>query len=274
MLIHSALVDQCSDKQVRAVVAHELGHIRCKHTFYRTVANGFAPVAALASSLPGGSLIALALQWHLFDWVRKSELSADRFALLVTGDLDAVQEVIIQLAGGSSSLRDELSTDEFRGQAKEFRDISAARQKNRSMMDKIEYYVTELMLNPDLSTHPLPAVRFVELEDWVQSRQYKLLCDGNLREAENHPFQYLPDTVLDDDFDPSVMDGAMAATPVLQQAATEIAGKWKNWSARMSAPAQSQAQPNATHPAGWYPDPGGADLQRWWDGSVWTDRTR
>lgn len=274
MLIHSALVDQCSDKQVRAVIAHEMGHIRCKHTFYRTVANGFAPVAALASSLPGGSLIALALQWHLFDWVRKSELSADRFALLVTGDLDAVQEVIIQLAGGSSSLRDELSTDEFRAQAKEFRDVSEARQKNRSMMDKVEFYVTELMLNPDLSTHPLPAVRFVELEDWAQSQQYRLLCDGNLREAENHPFQYLPDTVPDDDFDPSVMEGAMAATPVLQQAATEIAGKWKNWSTKMAVPAQTQAQSKTTHPAGWYRDPGGADLQRWWDGSSWTDQTR
>jgi Zn-dependent protease with chaperone function len=207
ILIHSALVDQFSESQVRAVVAHELGHIRCKHTFYRTVASGFAPVAALASSFAGGSLIALALQWHLFDWFRKSELSADRFALLVTGDLDAVQGVLVQLAGGSSSLRDELSTDEFRAQAKEFKDASEARQRNQSMMDKIEYYVTELMLNPDLSEHPLPAVRFVELEDWAQSHQYELLCQGNLIEAEKHPFQYLPDTVADEDFDPSVMEG-------------------------------------------------------------------
>jgi Zn-dependent protease with chaperone function len=220
MLVHSALVDQCSEKQIRAVIAHELGHIRCKQTFYRTVANGFAPVAALASSLPGGSLVALALQWHLFDWFRKSELSADRFALLVTGDLEAVQGVIIQLAGGSSCMRDELSTDEFRAQAEEFKDISEARQKNRSMMDKIEYYVTELMLNPDMSTHPLPAVRFVELEDWAQSTQYNLLCQGSLSEAERHPFQYLPDTVSDEDLDPPVVAGVMAATPVLQQAAT------------------------------------------------------
>lgn len=27
-------------------------------------------------------------------------------------------------------------------------------------------------------------------------------------------------------------------------------------------------------PAGWYPDPGNAQLQRWWDGSVWTDHTQ
>ena len=66
----------------------------------------------------------------------------------------------------------------------------------------------------------------------------------------------------------------MAATPVLQQAAAEVAGKWKNWSAKLSAPAQRDMQSSARHPAGWYPDPEGASLQRWWDGSSWTDKTR
>lgn len=26
-------------------------------------------------------------------------------------------------------------------------------------------------------------------------------------------------------------------------------------------------------PAGWYPDPGGADHRRWWDGKTWTQHT-
>jgi Zn-dependent protease with chaperone function len=270
MVIHSALVDQFSEAQVRAVIAHELGHIRCKHTFYRTVANGFAPVAALAGSLPGGALLGLALQWHLFDWFRKSELSADRFSLLVTGDLDTVQSMIVQLAGGSSSVRDELSTDEFRAQAKEFREISDARQKYSSVMDRIEYYVTELMLNPDLSTHPLPAIRFVELEDWAKSRQFELLCQGNFAEAEQHPFQCLPETVGDEDFDPSLVEGAMDAAPVLRQAAAEITDKWKSWSAKLSTPTQSGVPP----PAGWYADPEGGNRLRWWDGTTWTAETR
>lgn len=269
ILVHSGLVDQFSESQARAVIAHELGHIRCKHTFYRTVTAGFGPVSSLISALPGGSLVALALQWHLHDWYRKSELSADRFSLLVTGDLDAAQEMLIQLAGGSSSVRDQLSTEDFRDQAKEFRDVTEQYQKGMSAWDKIEYYVTELMINPDLSTHPLTAIRFVELEDWAESRQYEMLCRGDLAEAERNPFQYLPETVSDEDFDPSVLEATTGAAPVLQQAATEMAGKLKSWGSKLTGPSQSSPQ----HPAGWYPDPEGGAHLRWWNGTAWTADT-
>lgn len=34
------------------------------------------------------------------------------------------------------------------------------------------------------------------------------------------------------------------------------------------------APPPAGPPAGWYRDPQGQPLERWWDGSTWTDHTR
>ena len=88
------------------------------------------------------------------DWFRKSELSSDRFSLLVTGDLETVQSVILRLAGGASSENDELSTDEFR------------------------YYTSSLMLQDAMNTHAWPAIRFVEIEDWAKSRQYGLIAQG------------------------------------------------------------------------------------------------
>lgn len=276
LVLNSALVDQFTESQLRAVIAHELGHIKCQHTFYKTVARRFEPVAAMAASLPGGSLLALALQWHLLDWSRKAELSSDRFSLLVTGDLEAVQSMLIQMAGGGSSVGNELSTDEFRQQATEYRNISGDGRKPRTNMEKIEYYVSELILNPDLKTHPWPAIRFVELEDWAQSRQYSLLCQGNLSEAEKYPFQYLPDTVRDDDIDTPASDGPIAS-PLLRQAASEVTGMWRNWTGKQSTPVRGNPHPgdrSTTNPPAWHPDPHGANQMRWWDGSRWTDDIR
>ncbi|MEX7473166.1 M48 family metalloprotease [Mycobacterium adipatum] len=272
LLLHSALIDQFTEAQLRAVVAHELGHIKCQHTFYKVVAHKFAPIAAIAASVPGGSLVAMALQWHMNDWSRKAELSADRFGLLVTDDLDTVQTMLIQLAGGSSIVAGELSADEFRQQADEFRTVSRHGQKPATSLQKIEYYATELILNPDLKTHPWPAIRFVELEQWAQSRQYADLRAGNLAEAEKHPFQYMPDTVDDDELDVEAVDGQFAA-PVLRQAAEEVAGKFKNWSAKLSASTSGPAAAEAV-PQGWYADPQNAGQLRWWDGANWGSETR
>lgn len=38
-------------------------------------------------------------------------------------------------------------------------------------------------------------------------------------------------------------------------------------------PAAAPAQPAASPPAGWFPDPHGAARLRWWDGSRWTEHT-
>jgi Zn-dependent protease with chaperone function len=233
MVLTSALVDEFNEAQIRAVIAHELGHIRCQHTFYRMVSEGFDPVAAMAGSLPGGAVVALALRWHLMDWFRKSELSADRFSLLVTGDLDVVQSVILRLAGGASSLRDELSNDAFRLQAKEFRKVIESRKRG-SLRDRIEYYTSSVMLQQVMSTHPWPAVRFVEIEDWAKSSQYELILKGELERAALRPSQYIPETEPDEDVtDAELMEGADDS--LLRQATSDLAGKWKKRRGRDSA---------------------------------------
>lgn len=35
----------------------------------------------------------------------------------------------------------------------------------------------------------------------------------------------------------------------------------------------AQNQPKTQAPAGWYPDPSGAPVMRWWDGVTWTEQT-
>ena len=120
----------------------------------------------------------------------------------MTGDLETVQSAILRLAGGASSVKDELSTDEFRLQAKEFRETVEARKRG-SMKEKIE--------------------------DWAKSRQYSLIAKGDLAEAERHPFQSIPDAVDDDGLSsPERLDTKDESEPVLRQATSELVGMWKN----------------------------------------------
>jgi hypothetical protein len=76
IVLTSALVDEFTEAEVRAVVAHELGHIRCQHTFYRLVSQGFDSVAAVASALPGGSCPAHADQYDFISQLDNMGVSA------------------------------------------------------------------------------------------------------------------------------------------------------------------------------------------------------
>ncbi|XP_018625274.1 plastoglobule-localized metallopeptidase 48, chloroplastic isoform X2 [Nicotiana tomentosiformis] len=84
VVIHTSLVELLSRKELQAVLAHELGHLKCDHGLWLTFAN----ILTLgAYTVPGiGGLIAQRLEEQLFRWLRAAELTCDRAALLVAQD--------------------------------------------------------------------------------------------------------------------------------------------------------------------------------------------
>jgi hypothetical protein len=129
-----------------------------------------------------GPLFSLGLRWALFDWYRKSELSADRAALLGTQDIEAVQDCILRLAGGSSMLGNELTIPGFVEQAKEFQEkMKAKREQN--IKERIKFLFSGFMLQHAISTHPWPAVRLQEIGNWANSKQYAFLLAGDYESA-------------------------------------------------------------------------------------------
>ncbi|XP_073159309.1 plastoglobule-localized metallopeptidase 48, chloroplastic isoform X2 [Henckelia pumila] len=84
VVIHTSLVELLNRKELQAVLAHELGHLKCDHGVWLTFAN----ILTLgAYTLPGlGNLIAQRLEEQLFRWLRAAELTCDRAALLVARD--------------------------------------------------------------------------------------------------------------------------------------------------------------------------------------------
>lgn len=179
----SGLVDSFPEPAMRAVIGHELGHILCEHTFYRLMAENNRVFAELAGFVPLlGPVVSFGIVHELFDWYKKSELSADRAALLATGDITAVQDYILRIAGGSVKLAPDLSLSEFGHQAEEFQSLVRERRRLR-VGRRLRFLLSSLVLQRSLGPHPWPAVRFKAVTQWAGSRQYACLLEGRYDDA-------------------------------------------------------------------------------------------
>ncbi|MBE9222541.1 M48 family metallopeptidase [Cyanobacterium stanieri LEGE 03274] len=159
MVIHTSLLEILTDEEVEAVIAHELGHLKCEHGVYLTLAN----LIVLATNLlpSWGSLLAQSMQNQLLQWLRCAEFSCDRAALLVAQDPKIVMSVLMKLTGGSPSLASKLSLDAFMEQVKDYQQMS-----NTDIGEMLQDMQTAQL------THPLPILRAKAIESWSRSSTY------------------------------------------------------------------------------------------------------
>lgn len=159
--ITSGLVELMTEDELRAVVAHECGHIACHHMLYHTIANILANASGMFEVLAS---LAAPIKYALFYWQRKSELSCDRVAAYITNPQVAVS-MLARLAGGSKSITTELDLAEMAGQADQYDTLC-----NRGLWNKTlqTYAVLEM-------THPFTSVRIREMLLWIDSDEYKNL---------------------------------------------------------------------------------------------------
>jgi Zn-dependent protease with chaperone function/uncharacterized membrane-anchored protein YhcB (DUF1043 family) len=162
IVINSSLINLLNEDELRCVIAHEAGHILSGHSLYKTV---LITLLGLGSWLFPLRVVLLPILLGLKEWDRKSELSSDRAALLVTQNLGTVQNVIIRLAGGSG--QEAYNLEEFENQAKEYEEAG-------NITDSIFK-----VLNLFWLTHPFPVQRLLEIKRWSMSEQYKDILAGN-----------------------------------------------------------------------------------------------
>lgn len=160
IVLHTSLISMLTPAEIQAVMAHELGHLKCEHGVYLTLAN---LILLAAGQLPNlGGLIAQGLQSQILQWLRCAEFSCDRAALLATQDPRIVSSVLMKLAGGSPNLAWQLNLDAFLAQAKTYDTIS------ESELGRIFKEAQSAQL-----THPLPVLRAREIQRWASSKEYE-----------------------------------------------------------------------------------------------------
>ncbi|KAK6793170.1 hypothetical protein RDI58_006623 [Solanum bulbocastanum] len=162
VVVHTSLVELLSRKELQAVLAHELGHLKCDHGVWLTFAN----ILTLgAYTVPGvGSLIAQRLEEQLLRWLRAAELTCDRAALLVAQDPKVVVSVLMKLAGGCPSLSDQLNVDAF---------LEQARSYDKASSSPVGWYIRNAQTRQ--LSHPLPVLRAREIDEWSRSQEYRSL---------------------------------------------------------------------------------------------------
>jgi Zn-dependent protease with chaperone function len=164
VVLHTSLIEMLTPEEIQAVIAHELGHLKCEHGVYLTMVN----VLVLAANMlpPWGTVLAQSLQDQMLQWVRCAEFSCDRAALLAIQDPKVVMSVLMKLAGGSPTLSPQLNLDAFIEQAKAYDTIGTD-----SLGEMLQAAQTAQL------THPVPVIRAREIDRWASSVEYQKILD-------------------------------------------------------------------------------------------------
>jgi len=164
VVLHTSLIEMLTPEEVQAVIAHELGHLKCEHGVYLTMAN----VMVLAANLlpAWGTVLAQSLQDRMLQWIRCAEFSCDRAALLAIQDPKVVMSVLMKLAGGSPTLSPQLNLDAFIDQAKAYDSVGT-----EGLGEMLQAAQTAQL------THPVPVIRAREIDRWASSAEYKSILD-------------------------------------------------------------------------------------------------
>lgn len=183
--ITSGLLDILTEREVMAILGHELGHVKCDHMFYNTFTYFIRYFGGSVTSMippPFNAALDISVQLALLEWSRRAEFSADRAALLATQDVKAVAEALGKIAGYSKTLSDPISVEAIVAQANTFQEYV-----DDSWMAK--FIKVQSMLQ---QTHPYTVLRVKEILSWAESDHYKKILTGDYQKQGA-----LPAAVLD-----------------------------------------------------------------------------
>lgn len=169
VVVQSGLVQLLDSEQLRAVFAHEAGHVLSDHVLYSTA----LVILLRLGSVPGIPVPLFPLKAALLEWFRSAELSCDRAAALVTRDPLTVCRTLMVVAAGAQA--EHLDLDVFLRQGTEYREKGSGLER-----------LSRLMIDLNI-VHPMPVRRIHELLEWVKSGDYDRIVSGSYTTRDQPP---------------------------------------------------------------------------------------
>ncbi|MBD2104401.1 M48 family metallopeptidase [Leptolyngbya sp. FACHB-261] len=181
IVINSGLLDLMNEDEIRSVLAHELGHIKCGHTILIQMAmwvmGAITTIGELTFGI--GNVVGTGLIYAFHEWKRKAELSCDRAALLALDDLNVVVSSMMKFSGGCHQFGHECSLEEFIKQSEQFQQLDS---------DGLNQVYKFLLYNGGqgaILSHPFPVDRVHYLREWSLSSEYYNIKSGNYVRGED-----------------------------------------------------------------------------------------
>ncbi|MBN1697537.1 MAG: M48 family metallopeptidase [Spirochaetales bacterium] len=173
IILNSSIVEKLTDEEAVAILGHEVGHCISGHALYRTLLILLINLSLYLLQLPISRMVIEAIIAALYEWFRKSELSADRAGLLAVQDPNVSYTLLMKLAGGTKV--EQMNIDEFFKQAQEY-------DEGGDIIDSVFKILVLLR-----QTHPFPVLRLTELKTWIDRGDYEKTLGGEYirREDEN-----------------------------------------------------------------------------------------
>lgn len=180
IVLHSAALELLEDEELRALIAHEMGHVMSGHALYHTIAAILFMVSLSALPVLAGIAL-LPIKLAVLEWSRKSELSADRAGLLGSQNPMASQQLLMKMAGGYRGALEagQMDLNAFMAQASEYAETNEG------------FDIVYKILNTLGLTHPMNTVRAAELQKWMAAGEYERILRGEYtrrgQEARDRP---------------------------------------------------------------------------------------
>lgn len=171
VVLTSGLLELLELDEIKAVIAHECGHVFHRHCLYHMLGDIIGTGMSFLSYIPFAKET---MSVALYGWSRMSEFSADRISALVMGSPQKMNSALGKLAGGLGfRSRYKIEHDEIKRQAADFRTMSQqtdyAAWENWSVMWR---------------SHPLYVRRIQELTGWCDTSTFGVLIRRLVDEGE------------------------------------------------------------------------------------------
>ena len=168
IVLHTGLVELLTEEELMGVIAHELGHIHAGHSVYRLMLI-LIQLAAKAGGMRFGlgDIFSMPIELALLEWARKAEFTADRAAILVTQNPEAIFSSLFKLTGGSPKIFEQMDREEYLKQAEEYD------KPDTGQLDRFFKGIIEAS-----RTHPIPVLRAREVLRYGESDEYKAMLSG------------------------------------------------------------------------------------------------